>query len=180
MSNKRQVFLSLHHRDALSIGGNRQRFGHAAYHWGILISPKSSKGPDCYAFDVSDGILLDPVRRVNLNPEGNWLFREKANINPEKSGHLLGRVMIGKVPNEVTYAEIHGLLRAIPLPQKGAVPEQNCVTWTRAAIFKLQENGLVERFDLDRFMDESLAFADQRLQSTESTPASINYTGRRM
>ncbi|EKV04775.1 serine threonine protein kinase [Penicillium digitatum] len=180
MSNKRQVFLSLHHRDALSIGGNRQRFGHAAYHWGIVISPKISKGPDCYAFDVSDGIILDPARRVNLNQEGNWFFRGRANINPEKSGHLLGRVMIGKVPNEVTYVELHGLLEAIPLPQKSTLPEQNCVTWTRAAICKLQENGLVEQFDLGRFMDESLAFADQRLQSIESKPASINYTGRRM
>lgn len=120
------------------------------------------------------------MRRVNLDTEGNWVFREKANINPEKSGHLLGRIMIGKVPNEVTYAEIHGLLGAIPLPQKSALPEQNCVTWTRAVICKFQVNDLVEEFDLDRFMDESLALADQRLQSSESTPASINYTGRRI
>ncbi|KAJ5550595.1 hypothetical protein N7535_001462 [Penicillium sp. DV-2018c] len=178
MRNKRQVFLSLHHRYALSIGENRQRLGHAAYHWGILIAPKRSKGPDCYAFDATDGIILDSGR--DLNPEGNWHFREKANHNPEKDGHFLGRVMIGKVPNEVTYAEIHGLLAAIPLPQKGALPEQNCVTWTRAAICELQRKGLVEQFDLDRFMDESLAFADRRLKDTDSTPVSMNYTSRRM
>lgn len=88
--------------------------------------------------------------------------------------------MIGKVPNEVTYAKIHGLLRAIPLPQKGALPEENCVTWTRNAICKLQENGLAEQFNLDRFMDDALAFADQRLLNTYSTRASINYTGRPM
>ncbi|KAJ5114433.1 hypothetical protein NUU61_000192 [Penicillium alfredii] len=35
-------------------------------------------------------------------------------------------------------------------------------------------------FDLDRFMEESLAFADRRLRSTESTPACTDYTGRRM
>lgn len=128
MSNKRQVFLSLYYRDTLFIGGNRQRFGHATYHWGILISPKSSKELDCYAFDISDRILLDPIRRVNLNPEGDWLFREKANINPERSGHLLRRVMIRKVPNKITYTEIHGLLEAISLPHKGTLPEQNYVT----------------------------------------------------
>ncbi|CAG8921750.1 unnamed protein product [Penicillium salamii] len=180
MSNKRQVFLALHHRASLSIGENRQRLGYAAYHWGILVSPKISKGPDYYVFDVSDGILLDPVNRVNLNPNGDWHFREKANMDPEENGNLLGRVMIGKVPNEVTYAEIHDFLRTIPLPQKGVLPEQNCVTWTRAAICRLQENGLVEKFDLNRFMDESLAFADQRLQNLNTTPARINYTGRPM
>lgn len=179
MSNKRQVFVSLHHRDALSVGNNRQRLGHAAFHWGILICPKSSNRADCYAFDVSDGIVLDSVHRVNLNPEGNWLFREKQ-VDPKMSVRRLGRVMIGKVPNEVTYAEIHDLLGAILLPQKGAVPEQNCVTWTKAAICELQKNRLAEQFDLDRFMNESLAFADQRIQNTETTPASINYTGRRM
>lgn len=88
--------------------------------------------------------------------------------------------MIGKVPNEITYADIRALLEVIPVPQKGALPEQNCVTWTRTAICKLQENGLVEQFALDRFMDKSLAFADQRLHNTDSTPTYINYTGRRM
>ncbi|KAJ5545242.1 hypothetical protein N7535_006375, partial [Penicillium sp. DV-2018c] len=82
-------------------------------------------------FDVSDGILLDQASRAI------GFFQGKASTNPEKSGHL-GRVMIVKVSNEVTYAEIHSLFGAIPLPQKGALPEQNCVTWTRAAIRKLQ------------------------------------------
>ena len=57
-----------------------------------------------------------------------------------------------KLPNEVTFAQIHDLLRAIPLPQKGAMPEQNCVTWTRAAICKLQEKGLVVQFNIDRLV----------------------------
>ncbi|KAJ5799107.1 uncharacterized protein N7518_001175 [Penicillium psychrosexuale] len=88
--------------------------------------------------------------------------------------------MIGKVPNEVTYAQIYNLLEAIPLPQKGAIPEQNCVTWTRAAIHKLRESGLVEQFDLDQFMDESIAYVDQRLYDLDSQPDRINYTPRRM
>ncbi|KAJ6160089.1 hypothetical protein N7497_004626 [Penicillium chrysogenum] len=88
--------------------------------------------------------------------------------------------MIGKVPNEVTYAQINGLLAAIPLPQKGALRVQNCVTWTKDAIWKLQENGLVEKFDVGQFMDDSLDFADKRIRSPELTPTSINYTARRM
>lgn len=36
--------------------------------------------------------------------------------------------MIGKLPNEVTYTELRRLLEAIPLPEKRAQPEQNCVS----------------------------------------------------
>lgn len=178
MRNKRQVFVSLQHRSALFIRENRQCICYAAYHWGLLICPNNPKGSDCYAFDASDGILLDEISGVNLNPEGYWNFREKANINPQAINHLLGSVMIGKLPNDVALAEIRGLLESIPLPEQGAQSEQNCVTWTRAAICKLREKGLVEEFDLDRFMDDALAYADQRLHNFESTPASINYTGR--
>lgn len=180
MSNKRQVFVSLHHRDSPSLGGNRQRLGYAAYHWGILISPKNSKGLDCYAFDVSDGLILDPVNRLNCNEGYNWHFREKVNVDPTQGGHLIGMVMVGKVPHEAIDAQIYGLLKAIPLPQKGSRPEQNCVTWTKAVIYTLRENGFVEIFDIDRFMDKTLAFADQRIHRTKSTPNRINYTSRSM
>lgn len=91
MSNKRQFFLSLHHRGALSLGKSRQQLGYSAYHWGILISPKSSKGPDCYIFDVSNGFMTDKEGRFDLNPEGNWAFRENSEVDPEWSGRVLGR-----------------------------------------------------------------------------------------
>ncbi|KAJ5138859.1 uncharacterized protein N7515_003707 [Penicillium bovifimosum] len=134
MRNKRRVFLSIQHRNSLSVGENRQRLGYAAYHWGILICPKRSKASSCYFFDVSDGVLLeDSPNRVNLNPEFNWLFREKQISVPTTSARLLGmvmigKVMIGKVPNEVTWEQIRGLLAAVQVPKNNAVPEQNCVS----------------------------------------------------
>lgn len=69
--------------------------------------------------------------------------------------------MIDKFPYATTYAEIETYLISVPLPRKGAQPEQNCVSWTMAAIQKLQEKGLAGRFDIYRFMDDSIAFADQ-------------------
>ncbi|OQE84073.1 hypothetical protein PENNAL_c0029G07002 [Penicillium nalgiovense] len=110
---------------------------------------------------------------------GGFSFLLGVPVRQTDQDSLLGRVMIGKVPHEVTYAQIRDLLESIPLPQKDALPEQNCVTWTRAAINKLQDNSLAEQFELDRFMDKSLAFADQRLH-TGCTPTSINYTTRPM
>lgn len=189
MGSKRRVFVSLHHRNALSIRENRQRLHYAAYHWGILISPKSPNEDENesnhYAFDVSDNMVQHPTttaqtQSVGLNTDATWHFRAEANANPDDKPRLLGRVMIGKLPNKVSYTDIHSLLEQIPLPQKGTIPEQNCVTWTRAAICTLQEKGLAEKFDLESFMDKALAFADHRLREYASTPSRINYTTRRM
>lgn len=96
------------------------------------------------------------------------------------SGHIFGRTLIGKVPNEVTHAEIQTHLESILPPRKGVLPEENCVSWTRSAIGKLQETGLAEQFDIDRFMADSLAFADQRMRSPDSKANFVNYTSRPM
>lgn len=176
--NKRRVFITWHHRHEFSIGENRQRFGSAAYHWGVLISPKKSVTRDCYAYDVSDGPHPDPMTGVDHNPNRDWVFRAKPNVNPMLSGHLLGRIMIGKVPRSVTHAEIQTCLESIPLPRKGVLPEENCVSWVKSAVRRLQEKGLAERFDIDRLVADSLAFADQRMESPNSTANIINYTSR--
>ncbi|CAI7582813.1 unnamed protein product [Penicillium pancosmium] len=155
MKNKRRVFLSLQHRSALSIRENRQRLGHAAFHW-------------------------DETTGMNLNPDGNWNFREKTYTDPQAIAHFLGSVMIGKLPKRNTNADIRDLLKDIALPQPGAKPEQNCVSWTRNVIRELQDKGFVEQFDPDRFMDDALAYADKRLRDHSSTAASINYADRYM
>ena len=133
MSSKRRVMVTIHHRGRLSLRENRTRLGRSAYHWGILIQPKNPKHHDSNALDVSDGIAVDPVTHRDLNPNLEWNFRAKADV----SGSLLGRVVIGKVPNKVTNAEIEALLREVPLPAKDTA--QNCVTWTMAAIQVLQK-----------------------------------------
>lgn len=74
MSNKCRAFVSLFYRDELSVGENRQQLGYAAYHWGILISPKKSKGPDCYSYDVTNWARLDPITMIDHNPETQLVF----------------------------------------------------------------------------------------------------------
>ncbi|OBT73508.1 hypothetical protein VF21_07235 [Pseudogymnoascus sp. 05NY08] len=178
MSNKRRVFVSIHYRGALSLGESRQQLGYAAYHWGILISPKVHKEPDCYTFDVSDAARPDPETRVDINPNHEWIFRS----NPAVSGSLLGLIMIGKVPNGVEISEIRTRLQSIPVPQKNAMPEENCVTWAMAAIRILQENGFAEQFEINKFMDAGIKFADATLadKSGTATVAKMNYTTRKI
>ncbi|KAH8425148.1 uncharacterized protein LDX57_002897 [Aspergillus melleus] len=142
MRNKRQVWVSLHSRGALSLGANRTQLGYAAFHWGILISPKVSTGADCHAYDVTDSIILDSNSRTNLNSQNDWRFRHNPNDDLERNAGILGMVMIGKVPNDVSYDEIETHLASLPLPDKDAQPAQNCVTWTMAAIGKLQGIGI--------------------------------------
>jgi hypothetical protein len=168
MSNKRRVMLTIHHRDELSLGPNRARLGYATYHWGILIQPKKSKGSDSNAYDVSDGAF---------NPNFEWRFRATRGVDPLRSGRLLGRVMIGKVSNNVADTQIEAILRAVPLPVQNTTPEQNCVTWILAAIPALQQHGLAEVFDVDQL----LASALQRGHSWLKDPGPnnfYNYTDR--
>ncbi|PYI11850.1 hypothetical protein BO78DRAFT_444102 [Aspergillus sclerotiicarbonarius CBS 121057] len=174
---KRRVLVTLHYRDELSLGANRMQLGHAAYHWGILVTPKVSQGRDCYSFNVSNGVDLDPVARANRNPNFDWVLRARTDANPLLSSHLLGRIMIGKVSHDVSFKRLESLLRSIPLPRKGV--EENCVTWTRTAIRKLQAKGWAEGFNIDRFMDDSLAYAHQRMDNNNSKEI-INYTSRPM
>lgn len=158
MTDKRQVFVTLHYRDELSLGEHRQRLGLAAYHWGILISPKVSKGRDYFTYDISNGVRTDPNTRINLNPQRNWYFRPSSNVDPELSGHLLRIVMIGKLPNDVEESTIRSYLKDLPLPRKEM--DNTYVTWIRSAITTLQKKEHTEKFDLNEFMVFALGFAD--------------------
>ena len=183
MGNKRQVFVSLHHRDSLSLFlslsariGNDLAMQRTI--GGFSFLPKIPKHQTAMLSTLAMD-LSDPVNRSNRNEGSNWHFREKLNVDPTQSGQLIGIVMVGKVPHEATDdAQICGLLKAIPLPRRGLVPKQNCVTCTKAAICKLRENGFVKGSDLDRVMDEMLVFADQRIYRTKSTPNRLTYTRR--
>jgi hypothetical protein len=177
MSNKRRVMLTIHHRDELSLGPNRVRLGYAAYHWGILIQPKKPKGSDSNAYDVSNGARPDPVTRQELNPNFEWRFRANRGVDPLRSGHLLGRVMIGKVSNNVSDAQIEAILRAVPLPVLNTTPEQNCVTWILAALPALQQHGLAEVFDVDRLLASALQHGHSWLENP-GLGKFFNYTDR--
>lgn len=174
MSNKPRVIITIHHRDESSLGANRQNLGLAAYHWGVLIQPKTPKGADSSAYDVSDASIPDNVNRRDLNPGHDWHFRPKHRVNPVMSGRLLGRVMIGKVPPRFTEGAIEALLREVPLPIKNV---QNCVTWIVAAIKLMQQRGLAEAFDVNQFMTKSLDLGDKWLRTPN--PSNFhNYTNR--
>ncbi|OQD85348.1 hypothetical protein PENANT_c010G07828 [Penicillium antarcticum] len=187
LTKDHQIFISIHHRGELSLDERRRELGISAYHWGVLLAPRHPRGPDCHAFDVTDGSSPDRLLRRDNNPDFKWHFRVKNYVNPDHSGSLLLRILIGKIKigksNGDAFERIDALLRSIPLPVKGssgAMPSQNCVGWIRAAIRKLQANGLAEEFDVDSFMDHALAFVDRRLADVDHVPDVINHLGKKI
>lgn len=52
-----------------------------------------------------------------------------------------------------------------------------------SAIQTLQENGIAEPFEINKFMDAGIEFADETLADKSDTPATVarmNYTTRKM
>ncbi|RSL63552.1 hypothetical protein CEP54_005151 [Fusarium duplospermum] len=137
------VALALHHRDNFSRGRSRKVFGYEAYHWGIIVMPEPSEGQDCYAYDATDASEIDPVTFRMNNPSMDWWFRVKENIDPTLSTKLIGRIVIGQVPDGVSSADLRSLFERVDLPVKNRHPQQSCVTWTLNAIQALQRQGWV-------------------------------------
>jgi hypothetical protein len=175
MSNKRRVFLTLFGRDKLSVRENRMRLGSEAYHWALLIAPKSfqkSTAAVCHSFDVTNGAKVDPENRVNLNPNGDWYHRHNQTMDPAGTGRLLCMIMIGKVPNNVDIAQIVTALSQLQLPSRH-VQGQHCVWWIKRAVRQLQLMGLAEQFDIDRLEADGLRLADQAFEGLQrcTTPS---------
>ncbi|KID87956.1 hypothetical protein MAJ_10761, partial [Metarhizium majus ARSEF 297] len=169
------VTVALYHRDHFSQGNARRAFGYEAYHWGILIMPQTSQGQDCHVFDATDASDIDPVTFRMKNPTMDWWFRSKTDADPALGTKLIGRIVIGNVPDEVSKTELEGFFGKVPLPVKNTHPQQSCVTWVEDAIRTLQEEGWVREFDIHRFKDWALSYADERMKGEDSAEPPVQY-----
>lgn len=150
-------------------------FGYESYHWGIIVMPEDSRGRDCSAYDATDASEIDPVTFRLDNPTMDWWFRAKQNIDPALSTKLIGRIVIGQVPDGVLSDELQSLFEGVELPIKNRDPQQSCVTWAMNAIRALQRQGWAWAFDLDEFKDMALSYADERMKGEDSSEPSIKY-----
>ena len=121
-----------------------------------------------------------------------WYFRANTNLDLDTVNRLLGRVMVGKVADDgADSSSIQAQLEAVPLPvnsnkmgagqgqEQGRGPVQNCVSWVKDAVRKLQGVGYAEEFEVDGMMDAALRFADECMKKPDSR-AVMNYTRRPM
>lgn len=88
-------------------------------------------------------------------------------INPVLNSRLLRMIMIGRVPSDVTQKAIRASLQLVALPIKGAVSVQDRGTWIQNAVRKLQDrpSGPAEQSDTERFIQNALTLADQRMET---------------
>jgi hypothetical protein len=149
----------------------REVFEYAAYHWSIMIMPKTeaSQGQDRYVFDATDASSIDPDTFRLTNPTMDWWFRHRNDdAAPALIPKLLGRIVIGRVPDGMSYDDFVAFFRQIPLPIRNQEPQQNCVTWAVSAVRALQQQGWVQEFDLDQFKDWALSYGDARMKGEDS------------
>ncbi|KAH7184806.1 uncharacterized protein B0J16DRAFT_122641 [Fusarium flagelliforme] len=171
------VALALYHRDHFSLGNARRTFGYEAYHWGILITPQTSRGRDCHAFEATDASEIDPVTFRMNNPTMAWWMRHKGNVDPALSAKLIGRIVIGQIPDGISAADLKKFFGTVPLPVKNTHPQESCVTWAIDAIRTMQRQGWVPQIELNGFKDWALSYADERMKGTNAREPSVRYYG---
>ena len=159
------IAVGLYHRDQYSLPEKRHIYGYEAYHWSILITPPISQGQDCQEYDATDSSEVDPITLRLNNPTMDWWFRAKPDVDPQSNIKMLGRVVIGQAPAEVSRSDLGDLFQQVPLPIKNQDPQQSCVTWVTNAIISLQEKKWVqtrEAIDVEEFKRWALAYANKR------------------
>lgn len=94
---------------------------------------------------------------------------------------MMGRIMVGKIPNDVTKEQVTAVLLGIPLPRTDTEPVENCVSWTKEALAELQQKGWADQFDIQSFMHHALERAMSWLEAGYFPRANIkeNYTQRK-
>ncbi|KAI1931832.1 hypothetical protein LOZ58_001161 [Ophidiomyces ophidiicola] len=162
MCNRDCLFISIHHRDELSLQvETRNTF--SAYHWGVLLAPKISSGWNNTAYDVSNGIRIDSETQQDLNEARDWFFSTKDNVNPLASGRLIGRVKICTIPPEMTGNGVKRILEDVALPEKES--GEKCRHWVWRAIFNLQKASVIPKIDIEKLKPWILDYANQCLEN---------------
>ncbi|KAI0454189.1 hypothetical protein F5B21DRAFT_476122 [Xylaria acuta] len=97
---------------------------------------------------------------VNVPESGGWQYEYIRAADYTRSGSMLGRIMVGKLPNGVSPDLVADVLSNVPLPIETNYPVDNCVTWTMRALRELQLRGWVDNFNLRGFMNHALQRAN--------------------
>ncbi|KAJ4122764.1 hypothetical protein NW768_010207 [Fusarium equiseti] len=169
------VTVALHHRDHFSVGNARRVFDKQAYHWSIMIIPSPGEAENVHSFDATDASHINPVTFRMNNPTMDWWFRSELDITPQRHEKLLGRIVIGEIPEDVSGEELGEFFQGIPLPVKNTDPQQSSVTWINDAIRALQEKGWAMEFDLDLFKAFAVSYADERMKGAEAEDPELKY-----
>lgn len=161
-SNKPRVFLALFHRNKHSLP---KPLGQRSFHWAIVIAPKDDVDRS-QTIDVTNAMQIDPVSHVNLNPDGEWLFRCRDG-NPMASFPLVLLASIGRFD---AASQLEGnIMEAIEIecrvPRKEEEIE-NCQWWVKNVVQYLLSKGCLMHFDIDKAFSQCQRVAEDRIDSS--------------
>ncbi|KAF2443294.1 hypothetical protein P171DRAFT_35168 [Karstenula rhodostoma CBS 690.94] len=176
MSNKTRVFVAVYTRptasDSSTISASKSRPTAQKYHWGLWLEPKGSNGNGT-SFDLEDAAAYSSVS----SPFGWRLHFDEHKSLPS---HMLGRVMIGKMVEGSTEADVANVLMQVQMPCEAGSPVGDAVEWIKRVIYELQEMGCAEMFSIDAFMEEALSHAiTWHGKKGRKEPEKVNFTWSR-
>ncbi|CAK4033050.1 Hypothetical predicted protein [Lecanosticta acicola] len=152
MTNKPRIYLALYHRARHSF---KEENVLRRFHWAILIRPKASKrrNVDCSVFDATTCFHFAPDGKV-LNPNQEWWFRVRDHYDPLEDYRFLGAIMIGKLPEGKTIADVDVLLEEIELPQPCFDGTEDYTIWAADAVRALMERKWADKMNVPKLFRE--------------------------
>jgi hypothetical protein len=182
-ANKDRVFVAIYARpENSSLGSTQSTSGSSdksrarkatvqRYNWGIWVEPKFSEGCGT-AFDLEDNVANSSV----VNPFGWRLVVAEHDIPPPL---MLVRLMIGKVVEGMSMADVANVLKEVPLPSDPGSRVADVVAWIQAAVAELQKCGCAQQFAMEWFMEEALRDAITWEGKGGAVVGKLNYTWSR-
>ena len=176
MGNKIRVFVALYTRPEASntstASSLKSRPKAQAFHWGLWLEPKGSTGEGT-SFDLEDSSAYSSIS----SPFGWRLHIDEHKTTPS---HMLGRIMIGKMVEGSSDADVAQILTQVQLPSEPGSQINDAVEWIKRVITELQDLGCAESFGIDVFMEKALSYAvSWNGKKSKKVPEKINYTWSR-
>ena len=141
------------------------------FHWGIWIEPKFSEGCGT-SFDLVDNAANSSV----CNPFGWRMVVAEHDAPPAR---MLVRLMIGKVVEGMSLADVANILKEVHLPSDPGSRVVDVVAWIQAAVAELQKRACAQMFALEWFMEEALVDAVRWEGKGGKEVGKVNYTWSR-
>ncbi|KAJ5128015.1 hypothetical protein N7448_008794 [Penicillium atrosanguineum] len=128
--NKDRLYVALYARRGKSETSGKKD----AYHWGLVIGPKTEKNPS------KSGIRFDAIEKLTTKGPVWQLVEETTSLLPGTTMVLI-RVMIGKI---IDKERLLSVLRNTPVPAYEPRPAHdiyNCFTWVEETLGSIQRDG---------------------------------------
>jgi len=174
--NRSHIYISIYDdQDGSTSRGNREKQEEEAhdgdyYRWAILVEPYKHHMLSLHHSGTEPLIFF--IRREEET--SSWACHTRPPDQGDEQKLLVGKILIGESKLATTVG-VEELLRARLLPDpETSLAERTSEQWIRGAIRALQDEALVEQFDLDEFMTFARGYVKERLATSEDlAPAAV-------